>query len=557
MVAPNSTNSSTFSGLSTDFYELTMCYSYWKHNRHEEEAVFEISFRDYPFKGNFAVFTGLVECLNSISSFSYQKEDIDYLRRVMPVYIEAEFYSYLQSLNTAALNLFFVQEGTLIHPYSPIGIIRGPLGLIQLLETSVINAIDYSTLISTKASRIRLSCPEKKLIEGGYGRAPGPNGALTASRAAYLGGFDSTTNVLAGKQFDIPTKGTMSHAYVSSYTGMEPTCVEKCFLTFKDSSDKIDLLNRSLFYLDKVTTTCGLQANTKTNLSELTAFISFAFSFPSAFLPVIDTYNVIHSGLPNFLAVCLALSDAGYKAVGVRIDSGDLFTLAEHIRDVFKKVTVQLQISWLRTLTIVASGGLTEERIKSLEGKNTEIGAYLVETNLVHADGQCGLGAEFKLVQRGPQPCFKRSEDRDKSAIPAEKSVYRLTFSTGLGTADYLCLPQEANPSIRAPLPCVRLPNCEEVQVVPFGVSNLLKRYMPHAYGLPASKVTREDIKMNLSVVHNNTHQTLLSPALFALTKNMRDEVDALELRYSRDIIKNVGSLSPPLFSTPLFTPES
>lgn len=557
MAAPNSTNSSTLSGLSTDFYELTMCYSYWKHNRHEEEAVFEISFKKYPFNGNFAVFTGLVECLNSISSFSYQQEDIEYLRRVMPAYIEAEFYSYLQSLNTAALNLFFVQEGTLIHPCTPIGIIRGPLGLIQLLETSVLNAIDYSTLVSTKASRIRLSCPGKRLIEGGYRRAPGPNGALTASRAAYLGGFDSTSNVLAGRLFDIPTRGTMSHAYVSSYTGMEPTCVEKCLLTSKDSTDKIDLLNRSVFYLEKVTPTCGLQPNTKTNLSELTAFVSFAFSFPSSFLPVIDTYNVTHSGLPNFLAVCLALSEAGYRAVGVRIDSGDLFTLAEHIRDVFKKLTVLLQISWLRNLMIVASGGLTEETIKSLEERRAEIGAYLIGTSLVHADGQCGLGTVFEMVQRGPHPCFKRSEDPDKSSLPAEKSVYRLTFSTGLGSADYLCLPQEASPSIRAPLPCVRLPNYEEVQVVPFEVTNLLKRYMPHAYGLPAANLTREVITMNLSVVHNSTHQTLLSPALFARTKTMRDEVDALELRYSRDIIKNVGSLSPPHYFNSQFTPES
>ncbi|KAI6661709.1 Nicotinate phosphoribosyltransferase [Oopsacas minuta] len=548
MAAPNSTNfSSTISGLSTDFYEITMCYSYWKHDRHEDEAVFEISFRKYPYKGNFAIFTGLVECLDFISSFSFQKDDIDYLKRVMPPYIENEFFSYLQSLNTAALNLFFVPEGTLIHPRVPIGIIRGPLGLIQLLETSVINAIDYSTLVSTKASRIRLRCPDKRLIEGGYRRAPGPNGGLTASRAAYLGGFDSTSNLLAGKLYNIPTRGTMSHAYISAHTGMDISSVERCLLISKDSPQQVHLVNRSMFYLDKIKSVCGLLPNSKTNFSELLSFIAFSYSFPSSFLPVIDTYNVNHSGLPNFLAVCLALAEAGYRAVGVRIDSGDLFTLAEHIRDVFTKTAVLFQISWVRTLMVVASGDLEEEAIKSLEDRKTNIGAYLVGTRLVHTEGQCGLGIVFKLVQKGPQPCFKRSETMDKSVIPGEKSVYRLTFSTGLGTADYLCLPQEARPSIRTPLPCVRLPNCEEVQVVPFEVTNLLKRFMPQAYGLPAPKLTRDQITMNLSVVENNIHQTLLSPALFALTRKMTDEVNALELRYSRDIIKNIGSLSPPV----------
>ena len=551
MAAPISSSSSILtSGLSTDFYEVTMCYSYWKHNRHEEEAVFEISFRKYPFNGNFAVFTGLVECLDIISRYSFTADDIEYLQRVLPSYIEQEFYSYLLSLNSAALNLFFVPEGTLIHPRVPIGTIRGPLGLIQLLETSVINAIDYSTLVTTKAARIRLRCPGKRLIEGGYRRAPGPNGALTASRAAYLGGFDSTSNSLAGKQFDIPSRGTMSHSFVSSYTGTEPNSIGKCVLLHKETKQGIDLVSKCLFYLDKAKAVCGLQQNNITNMSELSSFIAFADSFPLSFLPVIDTYNVKSSGLPNFLAVSLALAEAGYRAVGVRIDSGDLFALAEHVREVLNKVTVQLQIPWIRNMLIVASGDLEETQINSMEERKTEVGGYLVGTRLVNTEGQAGLGTVFKLVQMGLKPCFKKSETLDKSVIPGEKTVYRLTFSQGLGTADFLCLPEERSPSVKSPLPCVRLPKCDEIQVVPFEVSNLLKRYMPQAYGLPAAKVIRDQVMVNLSIAENGIHQTLLSPALFALTRKMSDEVNALELRYySREIISNVGSISSPPFS--------
>ena len=558
MAAPNnSPNPILTSGLSTDFYEITMCYSYWKHNRHEEEAVFEISFRKYPFNGNFAVFTGLAECLDLISRYSFTSDDIDYLQRVLPSYIEQEFYSYLLSLNSAALNLFFVPEGTLIHPRVPIGTIRGPLGLIQLLETSVINAIDYSTLVTTKAARIRLRCPGKRLIEGGYRRAPGPNGALTASRAAYLGGFDSTSNSLAGKQFDIPSRGTMSHSFVSSYTGGDPSSFEKCMLRHRESKQEIDLVSKCMFYLEKIKVICGLQQNSTTNMSELCSFMAFADSFPLAFLPVIDTYNVKSSGLPNFLAVSLALAEAGYRAVGVRIDSGDLFSLAEHVREVLSKVTVQHQIPWIRNMMIVASGDLEETQINSLEERKTEIGGYLVGTRLVNTEGQTGLGTVFKLVQMGLQPCFKKSETLDKSVIPGEKTVYRLTFSQGLGTADFLCLPEECSPSVRLPLPCVRLPKCDEIQVVPFEVSNLLKRYMPQAYGLPGTKIIRDQVMVNLSIAENGVHQTLLSPALFALTRKMSDEVNALELRYSRDIIYNVGSISsPPPFPDAVGVPE-
>ena len=557
MAAPvSSPNPILTSGLSTDFYELTMCYSFWKHNRHEEEAVFEISFRKYPFNGNFAVFTGLSECLDIISRYAFTPDDIRYLQRVLPSYIDPEFYSYLLSLNSAALNLFFVPEGTLIHPRVPIGTIRGPLGLVQLLETSVINAIDYSTLVTTKAARIRLRCPNKRLIEGGYRRAPGPNGALTASRAAYLGGFNSTSNSLAGRDFDIPSRGTMAHSFVSSYTGIEPHSIGKCVLIHKESKQEVDLVSRSVFHLEKIKVVCGLQPTCTTNLGELSAFISFADSFPLAFLPVIDTYNLKNSGLPNFLAVSLALAEAGYRAVGVRIDSGDLFTLAEHTRQVLSKVTVEYQIPWMRNLIVVASGDLEETQINSLEERNTEIGAYLVGTRLVTTEGQTGLGAVFKLVQMGLQPCFKKSETLDKSVIPGEKTVYRLTFSQGLGTADFLCLPEERSPSVRSPLPCVRLPKCDEIQVVPFEVSNLLKRYMPQAYGLPAAKVIRDQIMVNLSIAENGIHQTLLSPSLFALTRKMSDEVNALELRYSRDIICNVRSVSSPPYSDVIGEPE-
>jgi nicotinate phosphoribosyltransferase len=213
---PSSTSRSTMPtnnlvrALLTDLYQITMSYAHWKMGKHEEDAVFELFFRKNPFRGEYTIFCGLDECLQHMQSFAFTQDDVDYLKSTPTLaHCEAAFFDeYLLNLTTATLRVYAIPEGTIVFPREPLLILEGPLGLGQLLETTLLNLVNYPSLVATNASRMVLRAGPAPCIEFGLRRAQGPDGACSASKYAYVGGFVGTSNVQAGKTFGIPIVGT-------------------------------------------------------------------------------------------------------------------------------------------------------------------------------------------------------------------------------------------------------------------------------------------------------------------------------------------------------------
>ena len=204
----------------TDLYQLTMAYAYWRAGKQDQRAVFDLFYRTPPFGGTYAVFAGLEECLRFVEGFRFTGSDIDYLRTIMPQ-SDPAFFDWLKTIDCSGITLWAMEEGTLAFPRVPMLRVEGPLATAQLLETTLLALVNYPTLVATCASRFRLAVGwNRTLLEFGLRRAPGPDGALSASRYAMLGGFDATSNVLAGKWFDVALRGTHAHAYVESFRGL-------------------------------------------------------------------------------------------------------------------------------------------------------------------------------------------------------------------------------------------------------------------------------------------------------------------------------------------------
>lgn len=207
--------------LLTDLYQISMAYAYWK-SKKCDSAVFDLFFRKNPFNGEFTIFAGLEECLKYIHDFKFSDSDIDYLRRTMPDYVEEEFFTYLKEMNLNQLKVYAIREGSVVFPRIPIMRLEGPLPIVQLLETTLLVLVNYASLVTTNAARFRLAAGEnKQLLEFGLRRAQGPDGGLSSSKYCYIGGFDGTSNVLAGKLYGIPIKGTHAHSFVSSFYQFE------------------------------------------------------------------------------------------------------------------------------------------------------------------------------------------------------------------------------------------------------------------------------------------------------------------------------------------------
>lgn len=327
--------------LLTDLYQITMAYAYWKSKKHNNIATFDLFFRKSPFRGEFTIFAGLSDCINFVKTFEFRDSDIAYLKTLMP-HCEDEFFQYLRELKPTDIEIEAILEGSVCFPKIPLMKVSGPLVMVQLVETIFLTLINYASLVATNAARFRIAAGKKiKLLEFGLRRAQGPNGGLSASKFAYLGGFDGTSNVLAGKMFDIPVKGTHAHAFVSSFNGLHelegltlppsptaPTTPERSFL------------DACVHWQSELAKRLNLLAS-ESSSGELAAFASYAIAFPNGFLALIDTYDVCKSGLLNFGSVALALNDYGYRAVGVRIDSGDLAYLSTMVRGVFEQIAAR------------------------------------------------------------------------------------------------------------------------------------------------------------------------------------------------------------------------
>ncbi|KAG4175577.1 hypothetical protein ERO13_A11G193300v2 [Gossypium hirsutum] len=482
--------------LLTDLYQFTMAYAYWKAGKHNDRAVFDLYFRKNPFGGEFTVFAGLEECIKLIANFKLTEEEISFICETLPGSCEEGFVKYLRNIDCSDVEVYAISEGTIVFPKVPLLRVEGPVAVVQLLETPVLNLVNFASLVATNAARHRLVAGKSKmLLEFGLRRAQGPDGAISASKYCYIGGFDATSNVAAGRLFGIPLRGTHSHAFVSSF--MSPDEILERSLHRSDGSstceDFVSLVQSWLSKIQALGNSVG-----ETNQSELAAFTSYALAFPNNFLALVDTYDVMRSGVPNFCAVALALNDLGYKSVGIRLDSGDLAYLSGEARKIFQIIEKEFGLPGFGKTSITASNDLNEETLDALNKQGHEVDCYGIGTYLVTCYAQAALGCVFKLVEINNQPRIKLSEDVSKVSIPCKKRCYRLYGREGYSLVDIMTGENEPCPKVGERILCRHPFNeSKRAYVVPQRVEELLKCYWPGKSGkvreeLPALKDIRD-----------------------------------------------------------------
>ena len=330
--------------LLTDLYQLTMAQGYFLLGMGQRQACFHLFFRKRPFEGQYAIACGLQPFLDFFEQFKYCKDDLDYLASLKAPdgssLFQKTFLNYLKNLRFTC-DVLAAPEGTVIFPYEPFIRVTGPLLQCQLLETPLLNFFNFPTLIATKASRIAFAAAGDTLVEFGLRRSQGMDGGLTASRAAFIGGADSTSNVLAGKLYSIPVSGTQAHSWIMAHP------------------------------------------------SEIEAFENFAKVSPNNCSFLIDTYNSIE-GAKKAIAITKKLEDQGVKVLALRLDSGDLVKLSQIIRKM-------LDESHLKHIKLMATNELDEFVIQDLKNKQAKIDIWGVGTHLVTAKNQPSLDGVYKL----------------------------------------------------------------------------------------------------------------------------------------------------------------
>lgn len=442
--------------LLTDTYQITMTYAYWKTGKHEEDSVFELFFRKNPFKGEFTIFCGLDECLKHLHSFEFSDSDLKYLKETPQLAeCEPEFFDYLKSLNTSSqLVVRALKEGTVAFPKIPLLILEGPLGLTQLLETTLLNLVNYPSLLATNAARMVLRASPKgaPCIEFGLRRAQGPDGGCSASKYSYVGGFVATSNVQAGKIFGVPIAGTHAHAFVQSFVSLEDVKEKLTIRVSSASGEEKLFVPLVLEYRQKLL--ARVSSSSTTNNGELAAFCAYACAFPQSCLCLIDTYDTLHSGIINFVAVALALDDFGYTPKGIRLDSGDLASLSLACRAYFDEIGKEFQRNFFDQLSIVVSNDINEAVLNNLQRTPHAITTYGIGTNLVTCQAQPALGCVYKLVEWKGQPRIKLSQDLIKVTLPGRKAAYRLYGKNGIPLADLLVKAHEPPPQAGVAMVC-------------------------------------------------------------------------------------------------------
>lgn len=510
--------------LLSDLYQFTMAYAYWKAGKHNEQAVFDLYFRKNPFGGEYTIFAGLEECIRLIANFKFTAEEIAFIRSSLPKTCEDGFYDYLRGVDCSDVKVYAVPEGSVAFPKVPLMRVEGPIAVVQLVETPFLNLINYASLVATNSARHRFVAGKSKLLlEFGLRRAQGPDGGIGASKYSYMGGFDATSNVEAGRLFGIPIKGTHSHAFVSSFMSLDEI-VEKSLQSRDGSSTCEDFVSLVQTWLSKIKWSHLIQGIFgETNQSELAAFISYALAFPNDFLALVDTYDVMRSGIPNFCAVALALNDLGYKALGIRLDSGDLAYLSCETRKFFRTIEKEFGVPDFGKMGITASNDLNEETLDALNKQGHEVDAFGIGTYLVTCYAQAALGCVFKLVEINNQPRIKLSEDVSKVSIPCKKRCYRLYGKEGYPLVDIMTGENEPPPKVAERILC-RHPFSESKRayVVPQRVEELLKCFWPGSSDgareeLPSLKEIRDRCIQQLEQMRPD-HMRRLNPTPYKVS---------------------------------------
>lgn len=448
--------------LLTDLYQLTMTYAHWKNGRVDDPATFELFFRKNPFGGEFTIFCGLDEVLKFIDNYKFSEDDIAYLKKTPSLnHCDPGFWDFLRNIDCSGITIHAMKEGTLAFPRIPLIVVEGPLGITQLLETTLLTLVNYPSLLATNAARMVVASKEEnayytkrnikgegesrkpRCVEFGLRRAQGPDGGFSASKYSAIGGFVGTSNVQAGKLVKLNIVGTHAHSFVQAYGALEE--VSNLTLMDKNDGDEKLLLPLVLKYREEY----GDRYLT-TNDGELAAFIAYASAFPDTFLCLIDTYDTLASGLLNFCLVSLVLDDMGYTPRGIRLDSGDLAYLSLKCADKFN----EFDRTFFATLDIVASNDINEEVLHALNKQGHAITVFGIGTNLVTCQAQPALGCVFKLVEIDGRPRMKLSQDIEKVLIPGKKKPYRLYGVDGWPLLDLLVRSEEEIPQVGQRLMC-------------------------------------------------------------------------------------------------------
>lgn len=373
-----------------DFYEMTMSYGYFHQPNRDVRVAFDLFFRSVPDKGGYAIFAGLQHVIEFVENLSFSDADIAYFRK-QNLFSE-EFLDFLRGFRFRG-DIYAMPEGTIIYPNEPLLTIVAPIIDAQLVETAILAQINHQSLVATKASRIVRAAEGRKVADFGARRAHNMDAATYGARAAYIGGIDMTATVSAGQQFNIPVSGTMAHSWV---------------MFFKD---------------------------------EYTAFKQYAEIYPQATVLLVDTYDVLHSGIPNAIRIAReVLAPQGHRLAGVRVDSGDLAYLSKRIRQMLDK-------AGLEDCKIILSNSLDEFTISSLLLQGARVDSFGVGERLITAKSDPVFGAVYKLVaveENGIfQPRIKMSENVEKLTNPGLKDLYRIYDRHGKAVADMIAVQGE------------------------------------------------------------------------------------------------------------------
>ncbi|MBU8917101.1 nicotinate phosphoribosyltransferase [Bacillus sp. FJAT-29953] len=378
--------------LHTDLYQINMAETYWRDGIHNKRAVFELFFRKQPFGNGYAVFAGLEKVIQFIQGFRFSEEDLEYLKN--EVGYQVDFLDYLKGMSFTG-TIRSMKEGELVFASEPILRVEAPLAEAQLIETALLNIVNYQTLIATKASRIKQVVGTEVAMEFGSRRAQEMDAAIWGTRAAYLGGFEATSNVRAGKMFGIPVAGTHAHSMVQAY---------------KD---------------------------------EYTAFHKYAKTHKDCVF-LVDTYDTLRLGVPNAIKVAKELGDT-INFIGIRLDSGDLAYLSKEARKM-------LDEAGFKDAKIFASSDLDEYTIINLKAQGARIDSWGIGTKLITAYDQAALGAVYKIVsienEAGEmEDTIKISSNPEKVTTPGLKKVYRIINNTNHhAEGDYIAMEGEKLP---------------------------------------------------------------------------------------------------------------
>lgn len=379
--------------LLTDLYELTMMQGYFK-NHNNQTVIFDMFYRNNPCDGGFAISAGLEQMIEYIENLHFTEEDIAYLRSLH--IFEEDFLEYLSGFHFTG-DIYAIPEGTVIFPREPLVKVVAPIMEAQLVETAILNIINHQSLIATKAARVCYAAKGDGVMEFGLRRAQGPDAGIFGARAAVIGGCAGTSNVLTGQMFDVPVLGTHAHSWIMSFP------------------------------------------------DEYTAFKTYARLYPNSCTLLVDTYDVLKSGVPNAIRVFEEMREEGIPLTryGIRIDSGDLAYLS-------KEAYKMLAAAGFDDATISASSDLDEYLIESLKAQNAKINSWGVGTNLITSKDNPAFGGVYKLAAVKDDatgtfiPKIKLSENTEKVTNPGDKTVYRIYGkSTGKIKADLICLKDE------------------------------------------------------------------------------------------------------------------